>query len=373
VSSNARLPKILVLDFVGGKLEAESIVTIVAGGNITGESPDTYVITVGTGSLTRNSVGATDTEFPVGTAAQYLPVLINNSGTSDNFAVKATSSTTPPSCLTAAPNVSSNAIQAAWDIAEAAAGGSNCTITLDYQDVALRGSTYDPNTAKVVRCLGTWATHALGGPDVGTSVTGSGFTQFSPFGIGSATVLPLELADFSGQARPSSNLLRWQTLTERNTDRFEVERGSDAQRFSAIGTVQAAGTSYALHDYRFDDAAPLRGKNYYRLKIMDLDGSVAYSPVISLECQSCSVHAPRLYPVPTGGAVFLAFGKNARSEDAWSLTLSDPTGRLLRSLTLADPAPEGGWPLDLSAEKPGVYFFTLTNGTERWVMRAVRE
>lgn len=371
VSTNARLPKVSNLDFVSGKVSANSNITVVAGGSITGESASTYVIT-GTGSLVRNDVGATDTEFPVGTTSQYLPVLINNAGTADHFAVKATSSAVPPSCLTTAPNVGSNAIQAAWDIAETVSGGSNCTITLDYQNLALRGSTYNPNTAQVVHCLGTVANYAAGGPDAGTSVTGSGFTEFSPFGIGSATVLPLEWGAFTGQARADGNLLHWQTLTERHTDHFVVERGSDAQGFTALGTVPAAGNAQTPRDYTFRDVAPLREKNYYRLKIMDLDGGFAYSPIIGLRCPNCS-DGPSLYPMPTTGTLFLTFDpSDNRGDETWSLTLYDLTGRVLRTAVL-EATTEGAWPFDLSSEKPGTYLLWLTNGAETWVRRVVRE
>lgn len=75
--------------------------------------------------------------------------------------------------------------------------------------------------------------------------------------------------------------LEWTTLEETDLHRFEIERSSDAMSFESIGSLMAMGNVNG-DDYSFVDAQPLIGMNYYRLKIIEKDGSEHYSKVKAL-------------------------------------------------------------------------------------------
>ncbi|TDB63397.1 hypothetical protein [Arundinibacter roseus] len=98
--------------------------------------------------------------------------------------------------------------------------------------------------------------------------------------------LPVVLTRFEG--RPSENLitLNWQTSEEKNSQHFDVQRSQDAQQFSTIGTVAARGMSPALLDYTFTDSNPSSGTNYYRLRMMDVDETEAFSRIIAVSTAS---------------------------------------------------------------------------------------
>lgn len=91
--------------------------------------------------------------------------------------------------------------------------------------------------------------------------------------------LPVSLTDFTAEATGKTTSLRWSTAVETESDFFDVERSNDGQTFDRIGSLAAAGESTDLRDYAFTDAAPLSGANYYRLRMVDLDGRVAFSDV----------------------------------------------------------------------------------------------
>jgi ELWxxDGT repeat protein len=112
--------------------------------------------------------------------------------------------------------------------------------------------------------------------------------------INIATVLPLSLTDFSGRAIGSHTLLNWQTETEKHTHSFSVERSQDGKRFGALGSVMAMGTG--SHAYSYTDAAPFTGYNYYRLKMIDQDGSFTYSQVIAVN--HTGKNSLEIVPVP---------------------------------------------------------------------------
>jgi hypothetical protein len=94
-------------------------------------------------------------------------------------------------------------------------------------------------------------------------------------------VLPLRLLDFNGSMNAQQQSeLKWQTANENNTKHFEVEWRTDRTAYSKIGTVQAAGNSTTDKYYNFLHTTPAAGNNYYRLKMLDIDGRFTYSPIV---------------------------------------------------------------------------------------------
>lgn len=97
--------------------------------------------------------------------------------------------------------------------------------------------------------------------------------------------LPVELSSFTGWNESKMNVLEWETLSEENSSYFEIQKSANAEDFERIGNVNAAGNSANPITYDFDDMNPFFGNNYYRLKIVDLDGTYEYSEVILIKAE----------------------------------------------------------------------------------------
>lgn len=110
------------------------------------------------------------------------------------------------------------------------------------------------------------------------------FSDHNPIVIGLdlGPALPVELLEFRGAAEDKKVKLNWETLTEQATERFSIERRNTAGNFVAIGSVAAVGTSNERISYNFTDVAPLAGFNAYRLRMIDEDGSEAFSNIINV-------------------------------------------------------------------------------------------
>jgi hypothetical protein len=98
-------------------------------------------------------------------------------------------------------------------------------------------------------------------------------------GAVSGATLPVILSGFTAAVNDGSVQLGWETKMEQNASRFEIERSANGGSWSTVGTVQAKGNSATPTSYSFTDGNPLQGANYYRLKMIDLDGSALYSEV----------------------------------------------------------------------------------------------
>ena len=117
--------------------------------------------------------------------------------------------------------------------------------------------------------------------------TGDVFTaSFSGFGkfflIDAGVALPVTLLSFDGRLNNNSILLNWSTSSELNSKYFDLEKSSDGTNFYSIGTVNAAGTSTIQRNYNFTDRQ-VNEFNYYRLKMVDIDGHFIYSKTVLIK------------------------------------------------------------------------------------------
>ncbi|HSK11996.1 MAG TPA: PKD domain-containing protein, partial [Phnomibacter sp.] len=115
------------------------------------------------------------------------------------------------------------------------------------------------------------------------------------------SVLPITLYAFSGRKVAAGHQLNWATASESNSDRFIVERSADGLQFTNIGELKAAGNSASNRAYVYIDRNPANGKNFYRLKMQDLDGSFKFSNVIVIDA-SARGRVVSIFPNPTAGA-----------------------------------------------------------------------
>ncbi len=91
------------------------------------------------------------------------------------------------------------------------------------------------------------------------------------------TTLPVKLSEFVVSKEADAAHLSWSTTEEQNSERFEVERSIEGKSWHRLGIVPASGNSSIVRRYAYVDATPAEGVNYYRLKMIDKDGTSAYS------------------------------------------------------------------------------------------------
>ncbi|WP_342089074.1 T9SS type A sorting domain-containing protein [Dyadobacter sp. OTU695] len=131
------------------------------------------------------------------------------------------------------------------------------------------------------------------------------FSSFVYVSTTNETALPVRLVRFEAARKGSSAQLTWETADESDNKGFEIQRGaagSDWQTIGFVGSQTADGNSSSLLRYSFTDETPMTGKNYYRLKQVDWDGSSAYSRIEVIDF-SASGKGLVLYPNPVAGGV----------------------------------------------------------------------
>jgi hypothetical protein len=93
--------------------------------------------------------------------------------------------------------------------------------------------------------------------------------------------LPVELTTFKGISGKNGITLEWQTATETNNQRFEIERNTNSS-WVEIGSIAGKGNSVTTNDYSFVDKNPVGDTIHYRLKQIDNNDNFKYSKEIAV-------------------------------------------------------------------------------------------
>jgi hypothetical protein len=110
---------------------------------------------------------------------------------------------------------------------------------------------------------------------------------------GMLDVLPVVLSSFTARQSACKISLQWRSETELNFKKYEVEYSTNGRTFAVVGSVDGRGSSSS---YNFNHQ-PSQGRVYYRLRIIDNNGSSRYSDIITMNI-SCTGKNVLVYPNP---------------------------------------------------------------------------
>ncbi len=176
--------------------------------------------------------------------------------------------------------------------------------------------------------------------------------------------LPVELLSFTGRAEESQNVLSWSTATERESERFEVERSTDLSTWELVASADAAGTSNStLHYMAYDKVPPQLA--YYRLRQVDLDGTSTFSEVVAVQRENGN---EKLHLFPNPGVDQLTV-RSPGQEPIEQVEIAAADGRVL--LHVVGLAAQGSLDLDVAQLRMGTYFVRVATAsgvrTAKWV------
>ncbi len=178
-------------------------------------------------------------------------------------------------------------------------------------------------------------------------------------------ILPLKLLQFSGALQNNATRLHWATQGEYDFDRFVIERSGNGRDFVTIGTRLSGGNRSSITDYHFtDDLTATAGEVFfYRLKMIDVSGTVTYSAVLVVR-RGTSAHPVTVFPNPVrNGAATVTI--TSEVANLATMKLLDGTGKSVwvRLSTLS--AGTNSITIDpLSQLSQGVYTLQIVTSTQ---------
>ncbi len=167
--------------------------------------------------------------------------------------------------------------------------------------------------------------------------------------------LPVKYGAFTGKLINKTAKLDWTTTAPPEGSYFEVERSLN-QSFSKIGTVPSVQNN-SSGTYSFTDQSPAPGKNYYRIKEIDKDGTFTYSSVVVVNNTEA---APlTIWPNPATASVFITLPRTMIGRNV-VVNLQNASGVTLLRKTVT--AAGENIQLDVQSLPAGIYFTRLEAG-----------
>jgi hypothetical protein len=200
--------------------------------------------------------------------------------------------------------------------------------------------------------------------------------------VGNSGSLPVELISFTARKKSGEEvgrdvLLEWETASETDFDHFDIElaTGNDAYRqnhFVKIGEISGNGEVKVGQRYSFIDKGQAKsGAQYYRLKMVDIDSTYAYSrvrPVVFDESTAWNV-----YPNPSTGIFYIMYQADIGKE--MSLNVYDLNGRIFQRTKSIATGFLQKQKIDLSSSQftQGKYVLEVVNGSRKQVFQMLKD
>ncbi|WP_317198226.1 lamin tail domain-containing protein [Hymenobacter terricola] len=352
--------------------------TILPGGGLSSGGVNGYVNTLTQAAVTNSTTPSVALTFPLGVDGQFRSLTL----TVTDQVIGTTSYTAhqfeAPSPVRTLPATLARVSQIRYYNVVPEAGGTStlgsATIRLSY-DAA--NDRVTPANQSLLRIAMTDPADNTKWKNIGGAGSGADILSdpFAPGPLGDFTLatdintpinsnpLPVELVRFDATRQASGVAVNWATATEKNSAYFEVQRSLNGREFTTVATATGQGTSSQPTAYAALDKTAPAARLYYRLRQVDLDGTEAFSPVVTVAGTNDKVELT-LYPNP--------------ATDRIIATLPAAEGRSYRVLNALGqvldhgPADAANPSVDVRRLPAGTYLLELQGATSRQVRRFVK-
>jgi len=279
--------------------------------------------------------------------------------------------------------ITSSSTLSRWNrswLVETAGGNSTGEITLNFNFSDYSGGTFNTSSNYVLlynQTDGSFASGtnlAIANPVSVTSTNVSFKLPATLLPKGYYTILysanpiplPVTLNSFTATGQGNAALLQWSTTQQTAFSGFSIQRSIDGTNFSAIGNVTATAATGDLQQYSFADNTPLPGMNYYRLAMIDQDGTTSWSPIRSVSFASGNAASSvTIYPNPVVSQLHVALTDAAGSA---VIRLVNSRGQVMKTTAAVAPVT-----LDIAMNglTAGVYFLTVDGANGQHYVREI--
>lgn len=182
----------------------------------------------------------------------------------------------------------------------------------------------------------------------------------------SMATLPIKLISFNGALNAGSKAeLVWKCTNAENFSHFTVQKSTDGRNFEDVHNIDAKSDYSDVQTFAYTDAAAVTGSAYYRLAMVDRDGSTDYSTVIVLSAKAGSV--PKIYPtIVEGGSIYVETGT---AREQVKLEVYDMNGKLVFGKNLNGGKQQVS--LQFNGKAQGAYVARISSGRENMLTQLI--
>ena len=169
--------------------------------------------------------------------------------------------------------------------------------------------------------------------------------------------LAVRLIYFKIASTAAGILLQWRVANPETIEEFTIEKIIDGE-WQPISTLKATGVNQY---YYYTDEHPNAATNLYRIRMIEKNNSLSYSPIRQLNWSQKNDRFT-LYPNPASHQVMLTGDLSTTT----MIRLIDASGKLMWDKKIVNNT--GGVNIDLSSLQPGVYFLQIENTVKKLVV-----
>lgn len=187
------------------------------------------------------------------------------------------------------------------------------------------------------------------------------------------SVLPVTLSGVNTYEKNNGVQIEWTIQQENNVDRYEVERSENGQQFSKLESIKSKGNSNVVTNYNLFDAHPFPGKNFYRIKIIDLSFKVTYSRIIKMNIINSGPAMITLYPNPVVGNTFVLQMNNLERGN-YQVILTNKIGQKIAAKMINHPGGSATQTIEpTKIFAPGVYQLKLSGENINMILEVLKK
>ncbi len=177
------------------------------------------------------------------------------------------------------------------------------------------------------------------------------------------TLLPSKIVSLTGVRRDGKNQLNWRVEEETNVNKYTIEYSVDNNEFNKVGELKAINALSGRNEYNFAHNADVFSTAYYRLKIIDRDGSSQYSDVVKINADNTKA-GYRVYPNPTSGLVKV--NVPVTKQTIINYRIVDMSGKVVMSQQVSLRPGLQQFTADMTSLSPGNYRIILEGDRIKW-------
>ncbi len=170
-------------------------------------------------------------------------------------------------------------------------------------------------------------------------------------------LLPVGLIYFRATALQQSVILNWETDDPAELQSFIVEKRNSAGDWLYLHTLTVINNR---NKYSYSDLFPSKGYNYYRLRMIEKNGSTSYSPIRQSWC-SGGEEGLDIYPNPASGEISI----RGSFDPAYPVQVTDITGRVILEKRISSTP----FQLSLPGLPAGWYLIRYRNFSKKLMIR----
>ena len=170
-------------------------------------------------------------------------------------------------------------------------------------------------------------------------------------------ILDVKLGNFTAtKQRDETVLLNWNTFSENDNSYFIIEHSVDGKNFTGIAKRLSNGNTSSGYNYDYIHTTPVNGTNFYRLKMVDVNGRAEYSSIRRVIFGKDN-YSITIFPNPAKNKATLML--DAKDGEELFIKLIDGAGRMAKQQIVIVRNQQSE--LNLEGVQSGVFVVIATN------------